>query len=225
MRQLKAKLRSRRGASITFALLLFLVCAIISTVVVVSASTVGGRASGMRETDQRYFAATAAQRYFAATAAAQTLQGMFYGKSATVTYDPANPTEGATAVCENDYKLLKEASIAVATGKAMGTNPIAISGKLEEGQTASPYTCTVTPDLDNGLLSFDIVASGPAGAANDGKYKLTIVFASNLNKPDANGAASATATVKWSLHSLSKGRAPEPEAEPVTKPQGEEVSP
>ena len=217
MRQLKAKLRSRRGASITFALLLFLVCAIISTVVVVSASTVGGRASGMRETDQRYFAATAA---------AQTLQGMFDGKSATVTYDPANPTEGATAVSENDYKLLKEASIAVATGKAMGTNPIPISGKLEEGQTASAYTCTVTPGLNNGLLSFDIVASGPAGERNDGKYKLTIVFASNLNKPDANGAASATATVKWSLHSLSKGRAPEPvKQQEAGQPQGGEVSP
>ena len=60
MNALKNKIKSQRGASITFALLLFLVCAIISGVVVVAATAVGGRASKMAEMDQRYYAVNSA---------------------------------------------------------------------------------------------------------------------------------------------------------------------
>ena len=60
MSVLKQKATSERGASITFALLLFLVCAIISSVVIVAATAVGGRASKMAEMDQRYYAVNSA---------------------------------------------------------------------------------------------------------------------------------------------------------------------
>ena len=54
------KLRSRTGASITFALLLFLVCAVLSSVIIVAASAAAGRMSGIAEADQRYYAVTSA---------------------------------------------------------------------------------------------------------------------------------------------------------------------
>ena len=60
MNAMKSKIKSQRGASITFALLLFLVCAIISSIVVVAATAVGGRASQMAELDQRYYAVNSA---------------------------------------------------------------------------------------------------------------------------------------------------------------------
>ena len=60
MRAIQKKIRSRRGASITFALLLFLVCAVLSSVVIVAATTASGRISRLAETDQRYFAVTSA---------------------------------------------------------------------------------------------------------------------------------------------------------------------
>ena len=60
MTAMKNKIRSQRGASITFALLLFLVCAIISSIVIVAATVVGGRASKMAELDQRYYAVNSA---------------------------------------------------------------------------------------------------------------------------------------------------------------------
>lgn len=60
MTAMKNKIRSQRGASITFALLLFLVCAIISSIVIVAATAVGGRASKMAELDQRYYAVNSA---------------------------------------------------------------------------------------------------------------------------------------------------------------------
>ena len=54
------KLRSRTGASISFALLLFLVCAVLCSVILTAATTASGRMSNMVETDQRYYAVTSA---------------------------------------------------------------------------------------------------------------------------------------------------------------------
>lgn len=57
---IKRKLRSDKGASITFALLIFLVCAVISSVVLVAATASSGRISNQAETDQRYYSVTSA---------------------------------------------------------------------------------------------------------------------------------------------------------------------
>ncbi len=75
MKKIKRKLRSEKGASITFALLIFLVCAVISSVVLVAATTASGRISREAETDQRYYSVTSA---------AELLKEMIDGKSATV---------------------------------------------------------------------------------------------------------------------------------------------
>ncbi len=58
------KLRSSKGASLTFALLAFLVCAVISAVLLASASAAAGRVSKLAETDQRYYAVTSAAQFF-----------------------------------------------------------------------------------------------------------------------------------------------------------------
>lgn len=194
MKNLKRKLRSNRGASITFALLIFLVCAIVSGVVIVAASTAGGRMSGMKETDQRYFAATAA---------AHVLQDIFDDKTVVVNYNPANPA--GTAVADTTNVVLKTASEAIIKGTDYNTAIGPISGPADEGET-SPYNCTIKPSLKNGLLYFDIKADGGT-RINSGAYTLTIVFSSNVKKPDAGSSSSAKATVTWSLNSLSRGQA------------------
>ena len=60
MNAMKNKIKSQRGASITFALLLFLVCAMVSGVVIVAATTAGGRMSNLPDIDQRYYAVSSA---------------------------------------------------------------------------------------------------------------------------------------------------------------------
>ncbi len=65
MRAIQKKIQSRRGASITFALLLFLVCAVLSSVVIVAATTSAGRISKLAESDQRYYAVTSAAELIA----------------------------------------------------------------------------------------------------------------------------------------------------------------
>lgn len=54
------KLRSEKGASITFALLLFLVCAVLCSVILTAATAAAGRMSKLPEQDQRYYAVSSA---------------------------------------------------------------------------------------------------------------------------------------------------------------------
>ena len=58
--RIRRRLRSRRGASITFGLLLFLVCAVLCSVILTAATAASGRMSKISETDQRYYAVTSA---------------------------------------------------------------------------------------------------------------------------------------------------------------------
>ena len=194
-RKIKKKLQSEEGASITFALLIFLVCAIISSVIIVAASTTGGRMSGMRETDQRYYAATAA---------AHVLQEIFDGKTVEVTYSVSDPSSAPTTSETNS--ILAAASTAVitrSTKTSIDTKEVSIDD----------YSCKVTVTLNstklaNGLASFDIEATGGTANINWGTYKLTIVFSSNIKKPEAgSGSSQARASVTWSLNSISTAQA------------------
>ena len=62
MHKLKQKLKSQTGASITFALLLFLVCAVVGSAVLVAGTAAAGRMSKVAEMDQRYYAVNSAAR-------------------------------------------------------------------------------------------------------------------------------------------------------------------
>ncbi len=62
MHKLKQKLKSQTGASITFALLLFLVCAVVGSVVLVAGTAAAGRMSKIAEMDQRYYSVNSAAK-------------------------------------------------------------------------------------------------------------------------------------------------------------------
>ena len=112
----------------------------------------------------------------------------------------------ATATTDESNAILKAASEAVVTGTLDSTSLTkTISGPAAAGET-SPYSCTVTPKLENGLLKFDITAAGGSNI-NTGTYKLTIAFTPNVKMPDLGNGKTGKATVSWSLNSLSKGRA------------------
>ena len=75
MNKVKRKLKNQTGASITFALLLFLVCAVLSSVIIVAATAASGRMAGIAEADQRYYNVTSACRL---------LEELIDGKSVSV---------------------------------------------------------------------------------------------------------------------------------------------
>ena len=51
----KEKLTSNKGASITYALLLFLVCAVVASIVLTAGTAASGRMSKISEMEQRYY--------------------------------------------------------------------------------------------------------------------------------------------------------------------------
>ena len=58
MKRIRRKLNSRKGASITWALLIFLVCTVVGSAVLVAGTAAAGRMSKLAENDQRYYAVT-----------------------------------------------------------------------------------------------------------------------------------------------------------------------
>ena len=68
------KIRSQDGASITFALLLFLVCAVVSSVLIAAGSAAAGRASRAAEMDQRYYSVTSAADLLRSTLDGQSVE-------------------------------------------------------------------------------------------------------------------------------------------------------
>ena len=87
LRKLKQKLKSQTGASITFALLLFLVCAVVGSVVLTAGTAAAGRMSELAKMDQRYYSVTSA---------AQLLRDTMDGKQVTVTQKTV--TENGTII-------------------------------------------------------------------------------------------------------------------------------
>ena len=73
MSGIRKKLNSQRGASITFALLLFLVCAVVGSAVLVAGTAASGRMSRIAETDRRYYAVNSAARFLVETIESETV--------------------------------------------------------------------------------------------------------------------------------------------------------
>ena len=95
MKSVKKKLKSNKGASITFALLIFLVCAMVSSVAIAAGTAAAGRMSQIAESDQRYYSVNSA---------AEVLKGLIDNKTVKVeraivtreeTYYQQNETTGA----------------------------------------------------------------------------------------------------------------------------------
>lgn len=199
MNRIRNKLQSRRGASITFALLLFLVCAVISSVVIVAASTAGGRLSTVREMDQRYYAATAA---------ADVLRQTLDGKTAIVSYQTSDT--GATTATTTARGILGDASGLAVTG---GSQALTAIPPIENTVDNVEYTCTITGTVNNGLLTFDIAAGGGKFNKN-GIYTLQLVFTSTVMKTEEASTtegslptgSSGKAKVTWKTGSIRKIR-------------------
>ena len=89
--RISAKLKAQTGASITYALLLFLVCAVVSSVVLAAGTAAAGRMSKAVETDQRYYSVASTAEllldlYDGAKVITQTVQTVQEGESGEKTF-------------------------------------------------------------------------------------------------------------------------------------------
>ena len=128
MKSIVNKLRSRRGASITFALLLFLVCAVVSSVVIVAGTAAAGRMSRLAEMDQRYYAVTSA---------AELLQNMLSKESVKVV------TETRQAISETNLDTGAVTNLSASSIKNVKTTVYRGEDEIWSFQDETP---TAVPD-------------------------------------------------------------------------------
>ena len=193
MNGIMRKLRSKRGASITFALLLFLVCAMVSTVVIVAASTAGGRFSSLKEMDERYYAVTAVE---------ERLCAVFDGKSAIVNYTRDAGGEVTIQSTDPDGSLIGNCTKAYIQDGAMpAVESLTYTDTAHNGAT---YTCTVTPAKRGDMLAFTVAAFVDKGNST-GAYNLVITFAPTIKNTVLDSTTGKTrATVTWKLNKIEK---------------------
>lgn len=193
MNAMKNKIKSQKGASITFALLLFLVCAIISSVVIVAATAAAGRMSEQAEMDERYYAVTAVARQ---------LKKEIDGKEVTLEYTKANPVDAKVTAPDNVGNILTLASTNILTKTEL---PIPVNSGVAIQNGDKTVSCMVTGTLTaDGTLEFDIKATT---LRNKRTYNLKQRFASTLKLFATDSAETkASATVKWRMLDMEKGR-------------------
>lgn len=171
MNTLLNKLRSRRGASITFGLFIFLICVVISTVVIVAATTSAGRISGM---------AKAEQRYYSVTSTAKVIQELMKdGKVTVITYTDGDSTK--------TYIMSDNGSQATEIGKAsLDTLPKYVVSTIcnNDGGTHPLTLSSSTAALSKAISEVTVEESVSAGdnvtfKVSNNDFKFILKFATN----------------------------------------------
>lgn len=212
----KKKIESQKGASITFALLLFLVCSMVSIVVVTAGTAAAGRMSQRAETDQRYYAVTSA---------VELLIDDFKGKTATVEYTKETAETGVsedsitvTKIDDSESTVSDSGIVANASKKLVGkiANPTTSTGPDDELSLVvtgaldfSALKCTIREYIKkDGRVIFEVSNAVAPGAA---KYTLQVVFDARITQSKSQYTASGvsmdkvTTTLEWSLSGIEKG--------------------
>ena len=156
MNAMKNKIKSRRGASITFALLLFLVCSVLSGIIIVAATTASGRMDQIAESDQRYYAVTSAAELLKDELDGKCVTVEFYEKTeTTVTHSETSETQGEPTVKENYVRLWYDDNESNYTSLASAENVEALSvlGEFSYWVADDQYKDETSTHLINGVTS------------------------------------------------------------------------
>lgn len=211
-----AKLRSQRGATILFALLFFIVCAVIGSIVLTAGAAAAGRLADLEEIDQRYYAVTSA---------AKVLENQLSDPSAVVTrrlvQDPDTSTEVWTVdgiqkdPDDSIPQYLRDSVEAVADDSKK------LKDAAAEAKAPLPRTVALIHPTNNQLttyVTFTMVGSGGdrgdltitvRNSEVDAKYFLILYCPAHvLTNTYHTGAQTETVeTITWSVASVKKGGA------------------
>lgn len=201
MRTIKNKLSSQRGASLTFALLIFLVCAVVGSAVLVAGTAASGRMSKIAEMDQRYYSVNSAARLLIDLITENEVQVVkTVKKDGTSAYTVKTVKEGSSAyvvpTAPTFTSLTEEAAYQVAKEiTSSKTREITLKGKSDS--LSVKIIETINPD---GSLLFELV-NDEEGASE--KYRMQIWFAADkkqMRELDYSGnTETVTTTLKWKL--------------------------
>lgn len=209
MSVLKRKLKSDRGASITWALLIFLVCAVIGSAVLVAGTASSGRMSEVADNDQRYYAVTSAARLLidliddetATIVKEETKAGD--SPAETKYYIDGNPNpvgEGTTF-----QSVTEQAAYLLTKGEVVSNDFDLTAAKSE-----LDVTIQETVDADTGEMTLEIKKTTGNGEKSK-TYSLILFF--NLDKSEiqetkegtAQTITTTTGSFTWRLRDIQVG--------------------
>lgn len=206
MSVLKRKLKSDRGASITWALLIFLVCAVIGSAVLVAGTASSGRMSEVADNDQRYYAVTSAARL---------LIDLIDDETATIVKEEAN-AEG-TAVTNyyvNGVQIDDSTVFQSVTEQAayllMKGEVVSNDFDLTVAKSELDVTIHEEVDADTGEMTLEIEKTTGSGEKSK-TYSLILFF--NLDKSEITETKTETEGTKttttgsftWRLRDIQVG--------------------
>ena len=201
MNRIRKKLASDRGASITFALLLFLVCAVLCSVIITAASTASGRMANLAETDRRYYAVTSAAELLKSLIDGQTVSVVkVETETFTTTYYDGEAVSSDTPAEKTELYVIKgKATPGTELGTAIEDTPVFESipedaaYKVYKTETGTPSGRTfnlLSRFYETAGAVFDVCAVEVKEAFDeDGNMTLTVYNKYN-GKGDASDAGS-----------------------------------
>lgn len=221
--RISAKLKAQTGASITYALLLFLVCAVVSSVVLAAGTAASGRMSKAVETDQRYYSVASTVEllldlYDGTKVITQTVQTVQEGESGAKAFvtDPKVFKNSEVLSDTANYRLLTRVSD-LYTGMSTDAVP---SVPMEVKVGSDKYASIQVKGAADGGLTFAVSSyqTTSSGSESTDKYTLYLVFGADVNQItdskttdgyNASGVLetktklTVTTEMTWSLTSMS----------------------
>lgn len=181
MQAIKNKIRSRRGASLTFALLLFLVCAVVGSVVLVAGTAASGRMSQIAEMDQRYYSVNSAARLLIELMEKYEIRSeMKADGSGSIYYIDGKKEE---EIEETNHKLPLEIIKKIEEGK----NTIELNLSPDSNPTGAQLAVTIQATVSKNTLDFTV-----KNTQETGQYQIILRFMNNVSSP----------IYKWKLYEV-----------------------
>lgn len=216
MNALKNKLTSQSGASITYALLLFLVCAVVSSVVLAAGTAASGRISKSAESDQRYFSVTSAAKLFKEMIDGKSVKVVNQTVTQTVTNSEGTSTpDGYPRVdnSENDCSIVTEAATYLANIK---TAPSSVSRTITlniSGQDDLTTYTQETLDPTTGRITLVVSNKNLSGSDKSDVYSITLIFDPEIKESSSSRTVgkgtsrtkTVTTTTEMTWHMISMG--------------------
>ena len=203
------KLRSNEGASLTYAILLFLVCAVIGTIVLTAGTIASGRLAEKAEMDQRYYHVTST---------AEFLKDALDGKTVRIIREKTDPIVVRVEGCDDplpnsfensfeqttnfynyDFLTLKTLQLMPElTWDADFYDQNAKVTNIKFQVLGQDHVADVKVTVKNGVMTMDI---------SDNGYTVRMNFApqiSEVNSLNDENIETKTATITWRVNSIEK---------------------
>ncbi|MCR5097189.1 MAG: hypothetical protein K6A70_10725 [Erysipelotrichaceae bacterium] len=181
------KLKSENGASLAIALLLFLICAVVSSVVLTAGTAASGRLSKKAEMDQKYYLVNSA---------AELIIEELEGKAVIVESNGMNKTykkADGTEFTPDNY-LIGKFALHMDLPLTVPNNQIVLNLNSEENRIAY-YDAVKASDESLIIYVRDKNTDDPEA------YTLTLYFSCDKNTVSEN-----VTSLKWFLSDMKKGK-------------------